>query len=72
MNCKECEFQNPASARFCGNCGKPLSDNKSGFLVWLVTSETPGWKGKAIIALKLLGAFYAFLFILGILVSGGF
>lgn len=31
-NCRQCGFQNPASHRYCGNCGSSLSDETRVYL----------------------------------------
>lgn len=70
MQCNSCQFDNPPSARFCGQCGRQMEDEKKGLWVWLTTSATPGLGGKAIIALKLVGAFYVSMMLLGVLLYG--
>lgn len=70
MQCNSCKFENPSSARFCGQCGQQIEDEGTGLFVWLTTSATPGLGGKVIIALKLIGAFYVSMMILGVLLYG--
>ncbi|WP_306112879.1 MULTISPECIES: zinc ribbon domain-containing protein [unclassified Roseovarius] len=70
MKCSSCQFENPPSARFCGQCGRELEAEDKGLFTWLTTSAQPGLAGKAIIALKLIGAFYVSMMLLGVLLYG--
>lgn len=70
MKCDSCQFQNPPTARFCGQCGNQIEPEKKGLIAWLTTSATPGWGGKAIIALKLFAAFYIGMALLGVVLYG--